>query len=78
MVSRAAGPRPVRVVTDPAVFTRELAQQVRRISLEHPGDRPLHFTVGSQQWVPDGWTVTPDVEFLTEIKELLGRESVRL
>jgi DNA polymerase-3 subunit alpha len=76
---RATGaPLPVRVVTGPEQWVPELAQEVRRIILKHPGDRPLHFTIGSQQWVPEGWLVTPDVEFQTEIKELLGRSAIRV
>lgn len=71
-------PLPVRVVTGPEQWVPELAQEVRRIILKHPGDRPLHFTIGSQQWVPEGWLVTPDVEFQTEIKELLGRNAIRV
>jgi DNA polymerase-3 subunit alpha len=77
-VARNVGPRPVFIVTEPEIFTRELAQEVRRILLEHPGERPLHFKIGQQDWVPEGWLVSPDVEFLTEVKELLGRESVKL
>jgi len=78
VVARDTGPRPVRIFTDPDTFTREKANEIREILLNHPGERPLHFKIGQQDWVPDGWLVDPDVEFLIEVKGLLGRESVRL
>jgi hypothetical protein len=69
---------PVRLITGPEQWAPELAAEVRQVILRHPGDRPLEFTIGAQQWVPEGWLVTPDVEFQTEIKELLGLNSIRL
>jgi DNA polymerase-3 subunit alpha len=72
------GPMPVRLITGPEQWAPELAAEVRQVILRHPGDRPLEFTIGAQQWVPEGWLVTPDVEFQTEIKELLGLNSIRL
>ncbi len=74
----AGGPTAVRIVTGPDRWTPELAQDIRRVILEHPGERPLHFTIGTRQWIPDGWLVNPDVEFVTEMKELLGQQSIRL
>jgi DNA polymerase-3 subunit alpha len=74
----AGAPLPVRVVTGPEQWAPELAAELRRVILNHPGERPLHFTIGSQKWAPEGWTVTPDVEFLTEMKELLGRNAIRV
>lgn len=73
-----SGPKQVEIHCRPEVFDQEVAARVRKITLDHPGDRPLRFQLGSQEYSPDGWTVTPDVEFLTEMMELFGREAIRL
>jgi DNA polymerase-3 subunit alpha len=76
--ARAVGPKPLQVRTQPGVWTPDLTSRVRKIILDHPGDRPVHFFVGESEFSPAGWTVTPDVEFLTELMELFGREAIRL
>lgn len=72
------GPVPVRIITGPEQWSPELAREIRRVILNHPGERPLHFTIGSREWQPEGWLVNPDIELVTELKELLGRKSVKI
>ena len=73
-----SGPRLVEIHCAPELFDAELAGRVRKIMLDHPGDRPLRFQLGSESYLPEGWTVTPDIEFMTEMMELFGREAIRL
>jgi DNA-directed DNA polymerase III PolC len=74
----STGPRPVRVAVDPKSFGLELVTMLRKVVFDNPGARPLHFQVGAEPFVPDGWLVDPNVEFLTGVKELCGRDSVQL
>jgi DNA polymerase-3 subunit alpha len=76
-VARGTGPQEVLVYATAERVTEEIVTEVRRIMLRHPGDRPLKFVIGSDDWAPPGWMVTPDIEFLTEMKELFGRNAVR-
>jgi DNA polymerase-3 subunit alpha len=78
VVARGTGPREVRVRTTPERLNAEVAAEVRKIILRHPGERPLRFVIGESDWAPQGWNVTPDVEFLTEMKELFGREAIQI
>lgn len=77
-VSTARGARMLEVRVAAEHWTPELAGRTRKIVLDHPGDRAVRFQIGDSQFVPEGWTVTPDVEFLTELYELFGRDAVRV
>jgi DNA polymerase-3 subunit alpha len=78
VVQRPTGPVPVRITSTADRWTPELAQQIRKVLLDHPGERPVEFAIGTQTWTTQEWAITPDVEFLTEIKELLGRNCVQV
>lgn len=68
----------VLVRTTAEGISKKVADEVRQIMLRHPGDRQLRFIIGEQDWRPEGWLVTPDVEFLIEMKELFGAKAIRI
>jgi DNA polymerase III subunit alpha len=78
LVGAVTGEQPVQLFAPAERFDADLLQQVRIILQRHPGPRELKFVVGERSWMPADWTVTPDVEFVTEMKELLGRDSVKV
>lgn len=78
-VADDGGPRPVWLKVDPGLLaSRATAERLKQILIKHPGSRQILLKVGGEKLRPAGWTVEPDVEFVTEIKELLGRDCVAM